>query len=78
MKIVRIGDITVGAGQPLVLIAGPCVIESEAVVLETMDRVQEITARLEMPFIFKSSYTKANRSSIDYYTGPGLARYTMA
>ena len=55
MKIVRIGDITVGAGQPLVLIAGPCVIESEAVVLETMDRVQEITARLEMPFIFKSS-----------------------
>ena len=73
MKIVRIGDITVGPGQPLVLIAGPCVIESEAVVLETMDRVQEITARLEMPFIFKSSYTKANRSSIDYYTGPGLA-----
>ena len=73
MKTVRIGDLTVGAGCPLVLIAGPCVIEGEAVVLETMERLQDITSRLDIPFVFKSSYAKGNRSSVDYYSGPGLA-----
>lgn len=72
MNEVRVGDIRIGSGHPLVLIAGPCVIESEALILETADRLMEITARVGIPLIFKSSYTKANRSSVEYFEGPGL------
>jgi 2-dehydro-3-deoxyphosphooctonate aldolase (KDO 8-P synthase) len=72
MNEVRVGDIRIGAGQPLVLVAGPCVIESEGLVLETADRLREITRRAGMPFIFKSSYAKANRSSVAHFAGPGL------
>lgn len=69
---IRLGDFGVGAGNPLVLIAGPCVIESEELVLRTCEKIKEITSRHEVPFVFKSSYTKANRLKIDSYSGPGL------
>ena len=71
-KVVRAGEVEVGGGGPLVLIAGPCVIESEDVTFEAAERIKEITERLEMPFIFKSSYLKDNRSSSNTYQGPGL------
>ena len=72
MNEVCVGDIRIGSGHPLALIAGPCVIESEALILETAERLVEITTRVGMPLIFKSSYTKANRSSVEYFKGPGL------
>ena len=61
-----------GLDKPLFLIAGPCVIESEALALETAGRLKEITSELGMPFIYKSSFDKANRSSGDSFRGPGL------
>ena len=69
---VRLGDFNVGEGYPLALIAGPCVIESEELVLSTCGKIKEITSRHEIPFVFKSSYAKANRLRIDSYSGPGL------
>ncbi|HJR76630.1 MAG TPA: 3-deoxy-8-phosphooctulonate synthase [Nitrospiraceae bacterium] len=71
---VQIGSFTVGAGNPPFLIAGPCVIESEALVLETAARIAEITEALGMPYIFKSSFDKANRTSITSFRGPGLEK----
>ena len=62
----------VGARQPLFLIAGPCVVESEALQVEVAGRLREITARLGLRFVFKSSYDKANRSSAKSYRGPGI------
>jgi len=62
----------VGAGQPLFLIAGPCVIESPALTQEIAGRLREITSRLHIPFIFKASYDKANRSSRTSFRGPGI------
>ena len=67
-----IGDFIVGQGRPLFLIAGPCVIESEAIVMETAGALKEIAAEHRIPLIFKSSYDKANRSSLKSYRGPGL------
>jgi 2-dehydro-3-deoxyphosphooctonate aldolase (KDO 8-P synthase) len=61
-----------GPRAPLFLIAGPCVVESEALQLEVAGRLKEITAGLGLPFVFKSSYDKANRSSVRSYRGPGL------
>jgi 2-dehydro-3-deoxyphosphooctonate aldolase (KDO 8-P synthase) len=61
-----------GIDQPFFLIAGPCVIESEALALETAARLQEITAALGIPFIYKSSFDKANRSSHRSFRGPGM------
>ena len=58
--------------RPFFLIAGPCAIESEQLALDTAFRLKEITARLDIPFIYKSSFDKANRSSIDSYRGPGM------
>lgn len=72
MNEVKVGDIRIGGGHPLVLIAGPCVIESESLVMETAERLTAIAARSGLPLIFKSSYTKANRSSADHFAGPGL------
>lgn len=63
---------TVGIDQPLFLIAGPCVIESLELNLETAGRLKELCARLSLPFIFKSSFDKANRSSVSSFRGPGL------
>src|SRR5499427_4067503 len=62
----------VGAGQPLFLIAGPCVIESPALTQEIAGRLREITTRLGIPYVFKASYDKANRSSRASYRGPGI------
>ena len=61
-----------GLEQPFFLIAGPCVIESEQLALETAHRLKEITNRLGINFIYKSSFDKANRSSIDSFRGPGM------
>ncbi|MGH7307164.1 MAG: 3-deoxy-8-phosphooctulonate synthase, partial [Candidatus Rokuibacteriota bacterium] len=69
---VRVGAITIGGGHPLVLIGGPCAIENEKHALMTAERLAGIAADRRVPFIYKSSYDKANRSSIDGYRGPGL------
>jgi 2-dehydro-3-deoxyphosphooctonate aldolase (KDO 8-P synthase) len=61
-----------GLDQPFFLIAGPCAIESEQLALETAAELKEITARLGINFIYKSSFDKANRSSIDSFRGPGM------
>jgi 2-dehydro-3-deoxyphosphooctonate aldolase (KDO 8-P synthase) len=63
----------VGPDRPFFLIAGPCVVESEGLVLEVAGRMQEITAALGIPYIFKASYDKANRSSGKSFRGPGMA-----
>ena len=63
----------VGPDRPFFLIAGPCVIESEALVLEVAERLQDICTRLCVPLIFKASFDKANRSSKASFRGPGLA-----
>jgi len=69
-----VGSVAVGRGNPLVIIAGPCVIEDPGETLETALALAEKTRRLDVPFIFKSSYDKANRTSGDSYRGPGLSR----
>ena len=68
----KLCDFQVGIDQPLFLIAGPCVIENEQLVIETAGTLQEITATLGIPFIFKSSFDKANRSSHKSFRGPGM------
>ncbi|HEX9872276.1 MAG TPA: 3-deoxy-8-phosphooctulonate synthase [Candidatus Tectomicrobia bacterium] len=72
MQLVNIGSITIGAGHPLALIGGPCAIEGEAFMLEVATRLRDIAAKAGVPYIFKSSYDKANRTSIRSYRGPGL------
>ncbi|MGH7232861.1 MAG: 3-deoxy-8-phosphooctulonate synthase [Nitrospiraceae bacterium] len=69
---VELGAFKIGGAHKHVLIAGPCVIESEQLVLETAHRIAEIARALRIPYIFKSSYDKANRSSISSFRGPGL------
>ena len=71
-RTISIGRFRVGRGQPLVLIAGPCVIESEAHALRMAGRLVKIAAAAKVPLIFKASYDKANRSSLRSYRGPGL------
>ncbi len=63
---------TIGSGTPLALIAGPCVIESEEHALRMAGAIKDICVALRLPFVFKSSYDKANRSSIKSFRGPGL------
>jgi 2-dehydro-3-deoxyphosphooctonate aldolase (KDO 8-P synthase) len=70
-KHVVVGDIDCGSDQ-MFLIAGPCVIEAEPLMMRTAERLKEISASLELPLIFKSSFSKDNRSSLEYYQGPGL------
>lgn len=72
--LVDIGSFKAGQGQPPFLIAGPCVIESEQLVMETAARIAEITKSLGIPFIFKSSFDKANRTSIKSFRGPGIEK----
>lgn len=71
---VKVNKIKIGNHHPLVLIAGPCVIESKKSCFETAKRIKEITTKLNIPFIFKSSFDKANRLSLDSYRGPGLKK----
>jgi 2-dehydro-3-deoxyphosphooctonate aldolase (KDO 8-P synthase) len=70
---IPIGDFRIGGNQPLVLIAGPCVVETENHAVMMAERLAEIAARANTPLVFKASYDKANRSSVDSYRGPGLA-----
>ena len=74
MHPVTIGSITIGAGHPLALIGGPCAIEGESFMLDVATRLRDIAAKAGVPFIFKSSYDKANRTSIRSYRGPGLRK----
>ena len=73
-KRVKVGNIEIGAGRPLVVIAGPCVIESRESALKHASLLKEAADRVGLPYIFKSSYDKANRSSVDSYRGPGLGK----
>lgn len=72
MKTIKVGSLAIGPDRPLALIAGPCVIESEELVLRTAEAVKKIADRLGMPYILKSSYTKDNRSSARSYQGAGM------
>lgn len=74
MKILKIGGIKIGGNNPFVLIAGPCVIESLSTTIEIAEKLKEITDKLGIPFIFKASYDKANRTSVKSYRGPGLKK----
>jgi 2-dehydro-3-deoxyphosphooctonate aldolase (KDO 8-P synthase) len=68
----RLFNFEVGPERPFFLIAGPCVVESEGLVLDTAGKLKELTTRLDVPFIFKSSFDKANRSSKTSFRGPGI------
>ncbi len=70
-KIVEVKNIKIGGGNPLVVIAGPCVVENYEITYETAKRVKEITTELGLPFIFKSSYKKANRTSLKGFSTIG-------
>ena len=71
-RAVPVAGLTIGGGAPLVLIGGPCAIEDERHALMMAERLQRITSDAGVPFIYKSSYDKANRSSVHSYRGPGL------
>ena len=72
MKFVKLKNIIWGNGETLPLIAGPCVIESRDIVFKTAENLKSICERLKLPFIFKSSYDKANRTSINSFRGHGI------
>ena len=74
MKLVEVGNFEIGAGRPLAVIAGPCVIESQESALRHASLLKEAADRAGVPYIFKSSYDKANRSSASSFRGPGLER----
>ncbi len=71
---VQIGGVPVGGGAPLALIAGPCVIESEELAIRTAEALRGIADRVGIPLVFKSSYDKANRTSVTSFRGPGLKK----
>jgi 2-dehydro-3-deoxyphosphooctonate aldolase (KDO 8-P synthase) len=73
MKQVKLNNLTFGDQAGFVLIAGPCVIEDEAASMEIASYLKQLTTKLKIPFVFKASYDKANRTSINSYRGPGLA-----
>jgi len=70
-RIVNVGDIKCGAEQ-LFVISGPCVIEEESIMMKTAEKLKEVSERLKIPIIYKSSFQKDNRSSAKFYDGPGL------
>jgi 2-dehydro-3-deoxyphosphooctonate aldolase (KDO 8-P synthase) len=70
---VKLHQYSVGNREPLFLIAGPCVVESEALVMSVAETMQRLTERLKIPYVFKASYDKANRTSANSYRGPGIA-----
>ncbi len=72
MQPIQFGGLTLGRGAPLVLVAGPCVIESESHAVDTALAVRDIARRAGVPFVFKASYDKANRTSAGSFRGPGL------
>lgn len=74
MKQVKLNSHTIGGKAGFILIAGPCVLENEASAMEIAVYLKELTDRLEIPFVFKASYDKANRTSVAAYRGPAPAR----
>jgi len=72
MKEIIVGKIKIGGENPLILIAGPCVIESEKSALKTAESLKDICEEIDIPLIYKSSYDKANRTSVKSFRGPGL------
>ena len=72
-KIVKVGNVECGA-KDLFLISGPCVIEEESIMMKTAEKLKEVSERLKIKIIYKSSFQKDNRSSLKYYDGPGLAK----
>lgn len=68
---IKVSSIGIGGGRPFALFAGPCVVENEKITFETASRIKEITSELKIPFVFKSSYKKANRTSVNSFTGVG-------
>ncbi len=72
-KIVKVGNISCGT-EDLFLISGPCVIEDELIMMKTAEKLKEVSERLHIPIIYKSSFQKDNRSSVKYYDGPGLEK----
>ena len=73
-QVIKVGTLEVGGGEPLFLIAGPCVIESYDATFEAASYVKDLTGQLGIPFIFKTSYDKANRTSMGSYRGPGFSK----
>ncbi len=73
-KLIKVGNVEIGAGRPLAVIAGPCVVESKDSALRHAAALKERADRVGVPYIFKSSYDKANRSSVNSYRGPGLVQ----
>ncbi len=73
-KSIKVGGFEIGAGQPLVLIAGPCVIEGRESALRHASFLKQVADRVGIPFIYKSSYDKANRTSLQSYRGPGIEK----
>jgi 2-dehydro-3-deoxyphosphooctonate aldolase (KDO 8-P synthase) len=74
MKKIRIGDFIVGDNKKFILIAGPCVLENERTAMDNALYLKKLTTKLKIPFIFKASYDKANRTSIKSYRGPGAKK----
>ena len=74
MKEVVVGNVHIGGQNPLVLIAGPCVIETEEGCFDTAMALRDVAQECGVPLIFKTSYDKANRFSVDSYRGPGVER----
>lgn len=72
-KIVQVGNIACGT-EDLFLISGPCVIEDESIMMKTAEQLKKVSERLSIPVIYKSSFQKDNRSSLQYYDGPGLSK----
>ena len=73
-KKIKIHNIEMGANKPFVFISGPCVIEKKATTIQIARRLKDITSKLNIPFVFKASYDKANRTSINSYRGPGIEK----
>ena len=71
---ITIGNITVGGNNPPLIIAGPCVIENEEITFHTAQRLKEICLSVGLPFVFKSSFDKANRTSVTSFRGPGIEK----
>ena len=71
-KVIAVKNVKFGGNHPFVFISGPCVIEDEATALKIADGLKKITDRLKIPFIFKASYDKANRTSVSSFRGPGI------
>ncbi|MCB9771175.1 MAG: 3-deoxy-8-phosphooctulonate synthase [Candidatus Omnitrophica bacterium] len=72
VKEIKLENISFGANKPFVLIAGPCVIESKAIAFKIAEALVDLTQKLKVPFVFKASYDKANRTSADSFRGPGI------